>query len=329
MKTRTISVSKMMVPRLRRTVKQVSAELEKPVNFKVLNAKGELDRSILEKLISPLEHIVRNALDHGIEPSKQRVKLGKPELGTICMNVSREGGEILLKLSDDGRGIDVDAVKKKAQAKGLIKEGAKLSDEEVVRFIFAPGVKYGVDSKQKSLVAVWGWMPCSMKLQSWVGRLALKRPAGKGTTFHIRFPFTVSMNRALLVNAANEMLAIPLETIEGIVRVNPYELEQYHSDENNDFYYAGQRYEFAYLGSYINGQPYQASQDMITAVPLLLVRSGDKFKAIQVDKLLGSREIVVKSLGGKFAGLYGISGATVLGDGSVVMIIGPTRPYLK
>jgi len=319
MQTRTVPLARHIVPRLRRIVRQVSGELDKPITFKVTNAGGELDRSMLERMVTPLEHVLRNAIDHGIESSDERVQLGKPEQGVISLNIRREGGDVVLELSDDGRGLDVAAIREKALSRGLIEKDSELSDEEVMRFIFAAGF-----STAKSLTQLSGRGVGMDVVQSEIadlgGSVELHSKHNQGTLFTFRVPFTVSMNRALLVSAGGEQLAVPLDSIEGIVRVSPFELEQYYGEDATEFLYAGQQYDFSYLGHLINGSSYHSTPEMVSALPVLLVRGGDKFYALQVDRLIASREIVVKSLGAQFANLEGIAGATVLGDGSVVMI---------
>lgn len=319
MQTRTVPLSRHIVPRLRRIVRQVSGELDKPITFKVSNAGGELDRSMLERMITPLEHVLRNAIDHGIESSKERAKLDKPEQGVISLNIRREGGDVVLELSDDGRGLDVAAIRKKALSRGLIDKDSALTDEEVMRFIFAAGFSTAKELTQLSGRGV-GMDVVQSEIADLGGSVELHSKKNQGTLFTFRVPFTVSMNRALLVSAGGERLAVPLDSVEGIVRVSPFELEQYYGDDAADFLYAGQKYDFSYLGHLINGSSYHSNPDMLSALPVLLVRGGDKFYALQVDRLIASREIVVKSLGAQFANLEGIAGATVLGDGSVVMI---------
>ena len=226
---------------------------------------------------------------------------------------------MVLELSDDGRGIDVAAVRKKAIANELMSKDDDLSDEDVMKFIFAAGFSTAKELTQISGRGV-GMDVVQSEMTALGGSVEVISRAQQGTMFTFRLPFTVSMNRALLVSAGGETLAVPLDSIEGIVRVSPFELEEYYGENAAKFFYAGQQYEFDYLGSLLNGSQYQASPEMFAALPVLLVRGGDKFVALQVDRLLGSREIVVKSLGKQFANLEGIAGATVLGDGSVVMI---------
>ena len=319
MSTRTVPLSRTIVPRLRRTIRQVSGELDKPVTFEVGNTDGELDRSVIERMVAPLEHVLRNAIDHGIESTEQRQALGKSESGAIRLDIHREGSDVVLKISDDGKGIDTEAVKAKAVSMELIDADADLTDEDINKLIFSPGFSTAKKVTQISGRGV-GMDVVQSEIRELGGSVELISTAKEGSTFIFRLPFTVSMNRALLVSAGGESLAIPLNSIEGIVRVSPYELDEYYGDQAVDFMYAGQRYDFRYLGTMVNGSQPQYSADIVGALPVLLVRSGDNLVAVQVDRLLGSREIVVKSLGPQFSDLPGVAGATVLGDGSVVMI---------
>ncbi len=319
MRTRTVPISRTIVPRLRKVIRQVSGELDKPVTFDVGSSDGELDKSVIERMVAPLEHVLRNALDHGIESARERKKQGKPAAGAIRLTINREGSDVVLKISDDGRGIDLDAVREKAIEKGLLAADNTLTDDEVAQVIFSPGFSTAKSVTQISGRGV-GMDIVKSEIQELGGSVELQTVKGKGTTFVFRLPFTMSMNRALLVSAGGEAIAVPLDTIEGIVRVSPYELEEYYGENALDFLYAGHKYDFRYLGSVLNGCEPQYSSEMVGALPVLLVRAGDNLIAYQVDRLLGSREIVVKSLGPQFTGLPGIIGATVLGDGSVVMI---------
>jgi len=319
MQTRTVPISRTIVPRLRKMVRQVSGELDKPVTFKVGSSDGELDKAVIERMVAPLEHVLRNAIDHGIEPADERISAGKPVAGAISMTINREGSDVVLRISDDGRGVDKAVVAKKALEKGLLDAERDLSDDDLATILFSPGFSTASSVTQISGRGV-GMDVVKSEIQELGGSVELQSTPGKGTTFVFRLPFTMSMNRALLVSAGGETIAVPLETIEGIVRVSPYELEEYYGENAVDFLYAGHKYDFRYLGSMLNGNEPQYSQDMVGALPVLLVRAEEQLIAYQIDRLLGSREIVVKSLGPQFTGLPGIIGATVLGDGSVVMI---------
>ena len=309
-----------MVPRLRRIIRQIASELGKKVEFNVENAEGELDRTILERMIAPLEHMLRNAVDHGIEMPDVRKQAGKDEKGKITLVLSRDGGEVVLTLKDNGAGVNIAAVTEKAIERGLIDADAQLSDHELCQFILHAGFSTAAKVTQISGRGV-GMDVVHSEIKQMGGTLEINSEQGNGSEFIVRLPFTVSVNRALMVTLGNDTYALPLNTIEGIVRVSPYELEAYYQPDAPMFEYAGQSYNLRYMGSLLHrGQ--QAKLDGLTMpLPVILIRSSEYTVAVQVDKLLGSQEVVVKTLGPQFSMVEGLNGATVLGDGSVVIIL--------
>ncbi len=319
MRTRMVPFER-LVPRLRRIVRQVAGELGKQVEFQVGNATGEMDRSVLERIVAPLEHMLRNAVDHGIETADRRAAAGKPEQGHIRLDLAREGGDIVLTLSDDGAGINLEAVRRKAIDRGLMTTDTALTDHEILQFILEAGFSTAERVTQISGRGV-GMDVVHSEVKQLGGSMSIESKQGQGTRFLIRLPFTVSVNRALMVYSGEDLYAIPLNTIEGIVRVSPYELEAYYQPGAPRFEYAGQNYELRYLGELLNNgqRPKLVGQSL--PLPVILVRSNEHSVAVQVDSLAGSREIVVKSLGPQFATVPGISGATILGDGRVVVIL--------
>ncbi len=319
MRTRMVPFSRLL-PRLRRIVRQVSGELGKQVEFLVNNAEGEMDRTVLERMVAPLEHMLRNAVDHGIEDRVEvRQAAGKAPVGKIQLDLRREGGDIVLELSDDGAGINVEAVRAKAIERGLIAPNADLTDHEITQFIMNAGFSTASQVTQISGRGV-GMDVVSAEIKQLGGSMSIHSEPGQGTRFEVRLPFTVSVNRALMVYLGDDLYAIPLNTIEGIVRVSPYELESYYENPEHPFSYAGQDYELRYLGELLHNRKRTASLGG-APVPVVLARGADHAVALEVDTLAGSREIVVKSLGAQFGSVTGISGATILGDGRVVVIL--------
>lgn len=320
MKTRMVPFQR-LVPRLRRIVRQVSLELGKQVELHVHNAEGEMDRTILERMISPLEHMVRNAVDHGIEDGQQRQAAGKPDTGRIDLEVSRDGGDVVLSMTDDGRGVNLDAVRRKAIERGLMDEGANLSDQDIMQFILQAGFSTAESVTQISGRGV-GMDVVSSEIKQMGGSVEIQSEAGAGTRFVIRLPFTVSVNRALMVRVGDDLYAVPLNNIQGIVRMPVAQLQSLYEQPQQErlYEYAGTDYRVEYLGHMLENEahPKFSAQDM--PLPLLLIRGIIPF-ALQVDSLMGSREIVVKTLGPQFASVMGVSGGTILGDGSVVIIL--------
>jgi chemosensory pili system protein ChpA (sensor histidine kinase/response regulator) len=310
-----------LVPRLQRVVRQVASELGKQVELVVGNAEGELDRSVLERMVAPLEHMLRNAVDHGLESRDVRLAAGKPELGTIHLNLLHEGADIVIEMSDDGAGVPLAAVRDKAIKRGLLDPQARLSDHEILQFILRPGFSTAEKITQISGRGL-GMDVVHEEVKQLGGSMSIESSPGKGARFLIRLPFTVSINRALMVHLGDEQYAIPLNTIEGIVRVPPAELAACYQLEAPRYVYAGHAYQLRYLGELLQGgsaRPSLLGQSV--PLPVVLVHSHEESFAIQVDSLSPSREIVVKSLGPQFAAVPGLSGATLLGDGRVVLIL--------
>lgn len=319
MKTRMIPFTS-MVPRLRRIVRQISGELHKKVHFDIRNAEGEMDRNILERMVAPLEHMLRNAIDHGIESPEERKNAGKPESGEVVLSLSREGGDVVLRMADDGKGIPADVIREKAIRQGLMDPDDDLSRREILQFILHAGFSTAKQVTQISGRGV-GLDVVASELKQLGGSLDIDSREGKGTTFTVRLPFTVSVNRALMVATGEDFYAIPLNTIEGIVRVSTYELEEYYKPDAPMYEYAGQQYRLQYLGALLDSDHQPKLQGQALPLPVILVRGAEQPIALQVDHLMGSREIVVKSLGPQFNSVRGVSGATILGDGSVVVIL--------
>ncbi|WP_249679304.1 Hpt domain-containing protein [Pseudomonas abieticivorans] len=319
MRTRMVPFERML-PRLQRLVRQVATELDKQVEFDVSHAEGEIDRSVLERMLAPLEHMLRNAIDHGLEPAEMRVAAGKSEHGHIALSLSHEGGDIVIEMSDDGAGVPLEAVRKKAIKRGLLDPASDISDHDVMQFILQPGFSTAAKVTQISGRGL-GMDVVHEEVKQLGGSMTIDSRPGQGARFRIRLPFSVSVNRALMVQCGEEQYALPINTIEGIVRVLPAELEDYYQLDPPRYHYDGQHYELRYLGDLLhsNGRPKMSAQNL--PLPLLLVRAHDHQVAVQVDALTGSREIVVKSLGPQFAGVQGLSGATILGDGRVVLIL--------
>ncbi|MFD1215748.1 Hpt domain-containing protein [Microbulbifer celer] len=319
MRSRMVPFSR-LVPRLRRIVRQVSAELGKQVDLVFSNVEGELDRSMLERMVAPLEHMLRNAVDHGIEDPEQRRAAGKEERGRIAVNLAREGSEVVITISDDGAGINLMRVREKAIESGLMRPDAELSNSEIMQFILQAGFSTADQVTQISGRGV-GMDVVSAEIKQIGGNVTIASQIGEGTEFVVRLPFTVSVNRALMVKVGDDLFALPLNTIEGIVRLSPFELEHYYRTPEARFEYAGEPYQVNYFGNLLqsSAQPKLNVEDM--QLPVLLVRTENTAMALQVDAIMGSREIVVKSLGAQFAGVQGVSGATVTGDGTVVVIL--------
>jgi chemosensory pili system protein ChpA (sensor histidine kinase/response regulator) len=319
MRTRMVPFER-MVPRLRRIVRQVSGELNKKVKFDVVNAEGEMDRNVLERMVAPLEHMLRNAIDHGLESVEERLAAGKSEWGHITLSLAHEGGDIVIQMSDDGAGVDFEAVRRKAIKRGMISPDAELSEHDTLQFILRAGFSTAETITQISGRGV-GMDVVHAEVKDLGGSMVIDSTAGEGARFRVRLPFSVSVNRALMVQCGDEQYAVPLNSIEGIVRVMPSELETCYQSATPRYQYSGRTYELRYLGELLNNGRPPKLIGQTQPLPVLLVHVHDQWVAVQVDALAGSREIVVKNLGPQFSAVQGIAGATILGDGRVVLIL--------
>ncbi|MDT9676320.1 response regulator [Pseudomonas sp. JV414] len=324
MRTRMVPFERML-PRLKRIVRQVASELGKDVDFIVGNAEGEMDRNVLERMAAPLEHMLRNAVDHGLESAEVRIAAGKPAQGKITLDLSREGGDIIFDIRDDGAGVPLDAVRRKAIKRGLLDPDSDISDRDVLQFILQPGFSTAEKITQISGRGV-GMDVVHEEVRQLGGGMIIDSVPGQGVHFRIRLPFTVSVNRALMVQCGEDQYAIPLNTIDGIVRVLPNELEGHYRLDPPTYEYAGQRYELCYLGELLKTSTRPKLLGQSLPLPVLLVQCNERHVAVQVDAMAGTREIVVKSLGPQFAAVQGLSGATILGDGRVVLILDLLAP---
>ncbi|MFM7119180.1 MAG: response regulator, partial [Gammaproteobacteria bacterium] len=307
-----------LLPRLRRTVRQAAQALGKAVDLHAPDLVGELDRSLLDRMVAPLEHMLRNAVDHGIESPAARIGAGKPETGRIELELRRDGGDLLIEIADDGAGIDVARVRATAIERGLIAPDSLQGADELRQLIFAPGFSTASAVTQISGRGV-GMDVVRSEVKQQGGSITVSSTPGAGTRFRLRVPFTVSVNRALMAQVGDELYAVPLNTIEGVVRLDASKLAALGRSGVGQIDYAGVTYTLRHLGAYL-GAPRRPDPSAM-ALPLLLVRTDDRAVALQVDAVQGSREIVVKSLGPQFAGVSGVSGATILGDGGVVVIL--------
>jgi len=320
MRTRMIPFSG-LAPRLRRIVRQAAQELGKKVDLKMDGADGEMDRTVIENIIAPLEHMLRNAVDHGIEDLQQRRDAGKQETGTIRITFHREGPEIVLRVADDGRGIDHEAVRKRAIERGLIAENVELSASDIPHFLLQAGFSTASEVTQISGRGV-GMDVVNSEVKQLGGSLHIDSTPGQGSVFTIRLPYTLAINQALLVKAGDDTFCVPLGTIEGVVRIAQEELARSYQATDAAYEYAGNSYRLQHLGTLLNrgGVDPENTPDR---VPVLLVRIGEMRAALQVEALIGHREIVVKPLGAQLSRVNGVSGATILGDGRVVFILDP------
>jgi chemosensory pili system protein ChpA (sensor histidine kinase/response regulator) len=307
------------VPRLTRLVRQIAKEAGKRAELAVEGASGELDRQVLDKMLPPFEHMLRNAVVHGIEPSDERQEAGKPATGRITIRLHREGSEMVIDVADDGRGLDVDAIRRKAYEKDMLKADAKVTDEEIMELILTPGFTTAGTVTQSAGRGV-GMDVVANEVKKLGGSLLISSVTGQGTNFTVRLPFTLAITQALIVRTGEEVYALPLPSVEGVARIPRGELENLLSQSEPSYQYGEQTYKFRHLGMYLGGQAATLPQDE-PFIPVILVRAGEFSAALLTDEMIASREIVVKTIGPQLASIRGISGATILGDGRIVLIL--------
>jgi len=307
------------VQRLSRLVRQVATDTGKRAEFVVVGASGELDRQVLDRMLPPFEHMLRNSVVHGIETPAERIAKGKPESGTIRVGLHREGSEMVIVLEDDGRGIDVNAVRERAQQRGLLHPGRVLTDEEALQLILEPGFSTATVVTQHAGRGV-GMDVVVNEIKKLGGALFTESQAGQGVKFTIRLPFTLAITQALIVRTGEELYALPLPSVEGVARVPRSEVQKHLAEDSPTFNYGGQIYRFQHLGAFVGGGPSTLPETDVS-VPLILIRAGEHSTAVVTDELVGSREMVVKGVGPQIAAIRGISGATIMGDGRIVIIL--------
>ncbi|MDF3982051.1 Hpt domain-containing protein [Luteibacter sp. PPL554] len=306
-----------LVPNLRRTLRQAASDVGKRAQLVVEGANGEMDRNMLERIKAPFEHMLRNAVAHGIEPPAVRESSGKNPEGTVRIRVAREATEIVVRLSDDGAGMDREAIRAKAIARGLLRSDARVSDEQIFQLTQVPGFSTAETITQVAGRGV-GMDVVANEIKQLGGTLGIESVRGEGTTFVMRLPFTLAVTQALIVRIGETSFAIPMTSVHGVAHVEPNELAHRMADERPSFDYAGEDYAIHDLPQLLGVHTVSADEG---EVPLLIVRAGDLRAAIRVDAVLGSREIVVKPVGPQVSSVPGILGATIMGDGSVLVIL--------
>lgn len=321
MRTRLVPFSRLL-PRLQRIVRQTSSTLNRPTELIVNNTEGELDRTILERLVTPFEHMLRNAIDHGIEDTEQRQQAKKTAVGQIELNISRQGTDVLVSFSDDGKGIDEAKIKEKALNLGLIKADQFLDKQEILQLIFHPGFSTAKEVTQISGRGV-GLDVVQSEIKALGGHVSVDSNLGEGTTFTIRVPTTVSVSDALMVKAGDQQFAISLAQIDRIVRIAPSTLEAYFNSKDDFFKIDNTNYKLRYLSEFVSNQPLPRLGNIAHSLPVLLIKGNNgQTIALLVDQLIGSRaQIVVKPIGQQFSSVGVVAGATILGNGQVCLIL--------
>ena len=312
-----------LLPRLERIVRQTSQELGKQAEIRALDLGGELDRTALERLLPPLEHLLRNAIGHGIEDAAGRAAAGKPAVGQISLDLQRAGSTLILTIADDGTGLDFAKVRERALQRGLLtaESAESSSEEELAELLFVPGFSTATSVTQISGRGV-GMDVVKSTLEEMGGSVRLTSTAGRGTQVQLTIPLTRSAGRALMVRIGEALYALPLASVDALVRLDRTALQYHYANPQKPLTYGGQPYRFGYLGEALGTQqrpPIETFSE--PTVPLVLFQAGSERVALLVDTLIGSNDLVVKSLSRPFNTVPGLSGAAIMDDGSVVVTL--------
>ncbi|WP_242165645.1 response regulator [Lysobacter sp. M15] len=303
-----------LVPRLRRVLRQAATDTGKAVQLRLDNAQGELDRNVLERMTAPLEHMLRNAVAHGLESPAARKQAKKDEEGTVRIAVRREGSEVVLEVGDDGAGLDRTAIRRRAEERGLVRADAVLADSDLDMLIMEPGFSTAGEVSRLAGRGV-GMDVVASEVRQLGGTLDIHSKAGEGTTFTLRLPQTLAVTQAVFVRIGETSFAVPIASVRGVGRISREDLAK----PDASYRYGGEDYALHDLGTLLGQAPARAEGQV--QMPLLLIRSGDLRAAVSIDHVIGNREIVVKPVGPQVASIPGIFGATIMGDGRVVVIL--------
>jgi chemosensory pili system protein ChpA (sensor histidine kinase/response regulator) len=307
------------MPGLRRIVRTVGADLGKDVAFRVLHETGKLDRDNYNRCQVILEHMVRNALDHGIEDAGSRRAAGKSETGLITVDVGKDGGDYLIRLADDGRGMDPAVIRETAYRKGLDLDLESMSDDEVLRLIFHNGFSTAASVSEVSGRGV-GMEIVLSELQAIGGSIDIESTIGEGSTFTIRIPSNVTANGALLVSAGEHSYAIPLD---GLVAVEHVPAEAFFGaiGSNEPLELFSLQCEPAYLATLCHGEKMPDRKSWTSTIPVIVAGDGDHYMAIAIDDVEQALELVIRTLGSQFGKVPGLAGGATTADGRAIVAL--------
>ncbi len=302
--------------RLFRVTRQASKELDKRVNLDIRGSAVEMDRSVLERMAGPFEHLLRNSIVHGIESRERRRDAGKSEIGELLVEIRQEGNEVVIEFKDDGQGLNVDRIREKAQAQGLLSDG--MNESEITDLIFHPGFSTA-DAVTELAGRGVGMDVVRSEAAELGGRVAINSLPGKGATFTIHLPLTLAVTQVVLLSAGGKVYAVPSVLVEQVQQLKTGSLTAAYNE--GAVIWQGQRVPMHYLATLLGDRDATAVAQQYT--PLVIMKSGSDRVALHVDEVIGNREVVVKNIGPQLARMIGIAGATVLGSGEIVLILNP------
>jgi chemosensory pili system protein ChpA (sensor histidine kinase/response regulator) len=310
--------------RLYRTVRQTARDVGKRAQLDIQGGDLEIDRSVLEKVTAPIEHLLRNALAHGIETPEARAAAGKSDFGEIVLSARQTGNEMLITVKDDGAGLNYARIREKAEANGLLLPGVEPTETLLAQMIFAAGFSTAETVSQVAGRGV-GMDVVKSEISALGGRIDISSTPGAGTSFNIYLPLTLAMTQAVMIQAAKHDYALPAPLVQQVLELKPEELEA--ALATREVTWRGLRYPFSYLPHLLGDT--EAVHEVQRYNPVLLLQSGASQAAVLVDVIEGTREIVVKNIGPQMARITGVAGATVRGDGRVILILNPVPLALR
>ena len=321
MKVRMVPIES-VVNRFPRMIRDLSKKLNKEMELIMTGEDTELDRTVIDEIGDPLMHMLRNAADHGLESTIDRLKLGKPQVGTIRLDAYQDGNNVTIEVSDDGAGIDVEKIKRKALEKGQITEeqAEYMTEKDAIDLLFMPAFSTAEKISDVSGRGV-GLDVVKNKIEGLGGDVEVVSKLGEGTTFIVRLPLTLAIIQALMVEVSGEKYALPLNSIVTVEEILPEDIRYVHTKEVINL--RGSVIPLVRLNEVLDIDPIEKDEDAIEdeGEIVVIVKKGDKQAGLVIDKLLGQQEIVIKSLGKYIHVPKMISGATILGNGEVALII--------
>ena len=316
MKVRMVPIES-VVNKFPRMIRDLAKKLDKKMELVMTGEDTELDRTVVDQIGDPLQHLLRNSADHGLENSELRLKRGKPETGTICLNAFQEGNNVVIEVSDDGNGIDTERVKTKAIERGIVtpEQAEALSQKEIIDFLFMPSFSMAKQISDISGRGV-GLDVVKSNIEALGGDVEVKSVLGEGTKFIVRLPLTLAIIQALMVEVHDEKYAISLGSIQTIEDIPVSEIKYVEAKEV--IHIRGSVIPLIRLEKILDLEPTEEEKESLIVV---IVKKGEKFAGLVVDSLMGQQEIVIKSIGKYINNNKIISGATILGDGEVALIL--------
>ena len=304
--------------RLYRVTRQAAKELDKRVNLDIRGGAVEIDRGVLEKMAGPFEHLLRNAIVHGIESREERLAAGKKDIGELKVEIRQEGNEVVIQFSDDGRGLDLARIRARAEAAGLLEPHASPSDAELRELVFHPGFSTAQDVTELAGRGI-GMDVVRSEAAGLGGRVTIDSHPGQGATFLVRLPLTLAVTQVVVLTTGGNTYAVPSVLVEQVQQLKAGALADAYAE--GAVTWRGEQVPLYYLSELLGDA--KASPVTQQYSPLLILKSGDSRVAVHVDDVLGNREVVVKNVGPQLARMAGVAGATVLGSGDIVLILDP------